>query len=157
MSLRYIVPLSFLLLMATATAAAGLLGYCGASGVLWWMNQEVYSRLRGIFYLTELLPLGPFQLASLFLVLAAALVAFGRNERVAFLANHAALVAAVCAGLFNWRASVAMLLPFAPDTSLLVVSRIDWPLALGVILALASTLSCHWRYLRRPFKRLFAA
>ena len=156
MSLRYIVPLSFLLLLATATAAAGLLGYCGGSGVLWWMNQEVYARLRGIFYLTELLPLGPFQLASILLLMAAALVAFGRNERVAFLANHIALIVAVYAGLFDWHANVAMLLPFAPDFSL-VVSRIDWPLALSVIAVLASTLSCHWRYLRAPFRRLFAA
>jgi hypothetical protein len=156
MSLRSIVPLSFLLLMATATAAAGMLGYCGGSGVLWWMNQEVYARLRGIFYLTDLLPLGPFEFASILFLSAAALVAFGRNERVAFLANHIALLAVLYAGMVDWQANVAMLLPFAPDFSL-VMSRVDWPLALAVIVALASTISCHWRYLSAPFRRRAAA
>jgi hypothetical protein len=153
MSLRYIVPLTFLLVLATASAAAGLLGLCGTSGALWWMNQEVYSRLRGIFYLTETLPLGPFELASLFLLAAAGLIAVGRHPRAIFLANHVALVAAIYVALVDWKASVAAALPFTPDMSLIMASRIDWALALAAIAALASTVACHWQYFRARLAR----
>jgi hypothetical protein len=154
MSLRNIVPLAFLLLLATSSLAVGLLGDYNASAALWWMNQEVYSRLRGIFYMTELLPIGPFELAAILVVSAAVLVAFGRSERAAFMANHIALVTAAYAGLFHWKVSVAMQLPFTPNFSLLIASRIDLALAIGVFLALASTASCHWLYLSAPFRRL---
>jgi hypothetical protein len=157
MSLRTIVPLSFLLVLATASAAAGLLGHCGTSGALWWMNQEVYSRLRGIFYLTDTLPLGPFALASLLLLAAAALIAAGRHPRVIFLANHVALVAAIYVALVDWKARVATALAFAPKMSLIMVSRIDGVLALAVTAALAATIACHWHYLRTRFARPSAA
>jgi hypothetical protein len=157
MSLRYIVPLSFLLLLATASAAAGLLGYCGTSGARWWMYQEVYSRLRGIFYLTESLSFGPFQFASLLLLAAAGLVAFGRHPRTAFIANHVALVAVIYVASIDWKASIAGALPFAPEFSLIMASRLDWPLALAVILALASTAACHWQYLKARLGRPSAA
>jgi hypothetical protein len=133
MGLRQFVPLSFLLVLSGAVMAAGLFGHCGATGFVWWMNEEVASPLRGILHLTEAAPIGPFQVAVMILAMAGIVAILGHHERFSFLANYLVLVALVYAVLFDWidgRANV-------PDVSLM----------LAVIVAVISTIYGHRQFL----------
>lgn len=158
MSIRHAAPISLLLVLIVTIASALLLPVNPSSRLLWFANQEMYSRLRELMYL---LATPPFSLPAALVICVAGLLllfAFRRNGPVCFLANHAALATVLLVAFSNWRRSSQ-----ASLTVLLDQGAFPWPGRADNVLAICaaataiSCLACHWQYWRDPLHRRIRA
>ena len=144
---RYIVPLALLAVVTAVIANALLLSADPSSTLAWWINQEIYSRLRGLIYLLDAASIAP-QVALLG-ALATGLLGYALRKRssVCFAANHAAAIALFFAAFSNFSVEAATIDTTAP-LRVLISANWDWPVIVALLAALVSCIPCHLDYLR---------
>jgi hypothetical protein len=143
---RYLIPTIFLTVLVLVIGNGLFLAADPASSVAWWINQEVYARLRGLIYLVDDAELPP-AFAILIAVGIASLCYLARQRAfVCFAANHGAAVGLFYAAFTNFSVKAAALGAPAP-LHLILVMNWDWPMLVAILAALISCIPCHLDYL----------
>jgi hypothetical protein len=145
---RYLVPMTFLAIISTVLANVLLLSAEPTSELAWWINQEIYSRLRGLIYLIDNVSVSPGMALIVIIAVGAFSFVMRRRASVCFVANHAAAVALAYAALFNVSVKAAALGTTAgSQLHVLLSSSWDRPALVALLAAVASCIPCHLDYL----------
>jgi len=149
---RYLIPLAFLAIVIAVIANVLLLSADPSSELAWWVNQEIYSRLRGLIYLLDDASVSPPM--ALLAAIAVGLLCYRMRRRtfVCFAANHAAAVALFFAAFSDFSVKAAAIRG-APPLHLLLSVNWDWPVLAALLVALVSCIPCHLDYLLASRRR----
>ena len=153
MLLRYIAPLGFFTVLIFTVVSSRLLGQFSSSPFLWWVNQELYSRLRQILYIFDSAPVAVGLIALASIAGIGLLYLFKRVETAVFIVNHMALLTLVLTQIADAKASYSTsLLGAASGGYLSIIGRFDSYAAFGCIILMLSSLACHRAYLNEALR-----